>query len=143
MNLLSEKDIQDINSAMTDIFDTFFKDEIKVSKKGPVFSRFSNFAPGIDDGTTVRCLVVYGVSKDKEALNLDVSGVVDESDGYILLSYSDVKLAGLIENNRVTVLAGQDKIIVNGEEMKTTAIYPKANLRGDFVLLQVYFKKQL
>jgi hypothetical protein len=143
MNLLSAQDLSDINSSFTDIFDTFFKDEIKVSKKGPVFSRFSNFSSGQPNDITIRCMVVYGSGNDKDALNSDVSGVVDESDGYVLISYKDVDLAGLIENNKVTVLAGQDKIIVNGEEMKTTAIYPKANFAGDFVLLKVYFKKEL
>ncbi len=141
MNLLSEDEILQITEAISDVFDTFFKDEIEIILKGDVFSRFSNFKPNEPDVKSIRGLVVWG--KDKKAVSSDKTGTIDESDGYVLLSFSDAKNSGLFSDSVQIVKAGEDKLKYKGEVFKTTAIYPKANLAGDFVLLQVYFKREL
>lgn len=138
MDLLSAKDKADILSATGDIFDTFFKDEIQILQKDGVFSRFSNFDNDQTPETDmIRGMVVWG--KDKNSVHSDSVGTVDESEGYVIIPFGEAELSGMVEK----ISAGEDKIIVKGEELKIIGVYPAANLAGQFVLLKVYFKREL
>lgn len=143
--LLTPADIAEINAALTDATDTFFKTPIALNIHNRTVAAFNEGNNNTTTTTTVNGLVVYGSGESDGSAVMKHYGDADMSEGYLLFNFADLETAGLTgANNAVHIRAGQDTATFNGE---TFTLDGGPNLVGPletkFVLVKIHFKRQL
>jgi len=156
--LVSDSDFAQIRSAAFDVSETFLQKEIvyrlfkdSMSRMNSDSNKNTNY-----ENFNVLGLVVWSEKKPLETRQ----GIVDLSDGHVLFNIDQLKavqnvtiipapippdtevITKLYSGDYRLMQEGQDRLIIDGEEMFVLMIQEKGQLKDQNVMMKVFFQKQ-
>lgn len=155
--LLTDSDFAEIRSAIGDVSETFLQKEITYRLFQDAMSRMNS--DGNRNATYYDCpvngLIVWSEKQPIETRQ----GIVDLSDGYILLNYDAIEAitypvpeveegeeAPIPEKvffgSGLLMQEAQDRLIIDGEEMLILMVQQIGQLKDRNVMIKLFFQKQ-
>lgn len=118
-DLLSDSEWAEFRSAIGDLADTFFNQEITIRKKVENLKRF-NYA---GDSAEYQDFVLRCLAEEKgKNPSIEPSGTLEQGELKISLSWPDVVEAGLIEDGVVLLTPILDRVIFRGDRYRIKQI---------------------
>jgi hypothetical protein len=149
-DLLTSNDWLEIRSAIKDVTDTFLKKPVIFiqRKQRKLVAFHENRAQDLSQTSYIlnTLVVPNSTDGDRSQAKEELKGMLDNSQGYLLFSYVDLKnhTPSLIQSDGKPVFAeNKDSFYFDGREVSIIGINTVANTESDFQLVKVHYKNQL
>ncbi len=140
--LISDSEFAEIRTVINDVSETFLQKTVTYKLKTVSMDRMNRDRneKGSFQDVNLDVLVVW----DETEVETDrTNGVMDLSDGYLLVNWDYLETTPLLDSGVLKTNIGADRVIVDDKELILIGIEKLGQLKDTFTVLKFYIKKQL